>query len=239
MGAPAAVRIRHDLQTRLLQARLRTDEIFPLIHEKALYDRPIAERHRLIFYLGHVEVFDWNLLGRRAFGLRSFRPAFDQLFAFGIDPVGGGLPNDGPLDWPTHREIDLYNQRLREELDTAVDAALEHPSEGHPQLLEMLETAIEHRLMHAETLAYLLHRLPYESKLCDTQLLRIHSRHVKPDLVEIPEGEATLGMNDRNGELFGWDNERGEYTVSVPAFAIERHNVTNADFLRFVQAGGY
>jgi len=68
MGAPAAVRIRHDLQTRLVRSRAATDEIFSLIREEALYDRPIAERHRLIFYLGHVEAFDWNLLGRRAFG---------------------------------------------------------------------------------------------------------------------------------------------------------------------------
>src|SRR2546430_5966568 len=52
--------------------------------------RSIAERHRIIFYVGHLEAFDWNLLSRRAFGLRSFHPAFDQLFSFGIDPVGGG-----------------------------------------------------------------------------------------------------------------------------------------------------
>src|SRR5689334_8587283 len=116
MGAPAAVRIRHDLQTRLLQARSRTDEIFSLVREEALYDRPIAERHRLIFYLGHVEAFDWNLLGRRAFGLRSSQPALDQLFAFGIDPVGGGLPADGPLDWPKRGEVDRYNSGLREAL---------------------------------------------------------------------------------------------------------------------------
>ena len=213
MAAPAAVRIRHDLQTRLVRSRARTDEIFSLVREEALYDRPIAERHRLIFYLGHVEAFDWNLLGRRAFGLRSFRPAFDQLFAFGIDPVGGGLPADGSLDWPTRREIDLYNQRLREELDTAIDAALEHPSEGHPQLLEMLETAIEHRLMHAETLAYLLHRAPYDSKVAKSAKLHTHGKPLKPDLVEIPEGEATLGLSKANQETFGWDNERGECVV--------------------------
>ena len=218
MGAPAAARIRHDLQTRLLQARSRTDEIFALIRGEALYDRPIAERHRLIFYLGHVESFDWNLLGRRAFGLHSFQPSLDQLFAFGIDPVGGGLPTDGPLDWPTRREVDRYNLRVRESLDSAIESALEHPSEGHPQLFEMLETAIEHRLMHAETLAYLLHRLPYENKLGDSPRLLADGKPVKHDLVEIPEGEATLGMVDRGGELFGWDNERGEYVVSVPAF---------------------
>ena len=239
MGAPAAVRIRHDLQTRLVRSRARTDEIFSLIREEALYDRPIAERHRLIFYLGHVEAFDWNLLGRRAFGLRSFNPPLDQLFAFGIDPVGGGLPTDGPLDWPTRREVDRYNARLRDELDSAIERALEHPGEGHPQLLEMLETAIEHRLMHAETLAYLLHRLPYASKVTGKAPLRTLSKHVKRDLVEIPAGEATLGLNHMETDVFSWDNERGECIVNVPGFAIDRHNVTNADFLRFVQAGGY
>src|SRR5215471_20832323 len=228
MGAPAAVRIRHDLQTRLVHSRSRTDELFSLIHEEALYDRPIAERHRLIFYLGHVESFDWNLLGRRAFGLRSFQPAFDQLFAFGIDPVGGGLPTDGPLDWPTRKEVDRYNRHVRESLDSEIESAMEHPSGGHPQLFEMLETAIEHRLMHAETLAYLLHRLPYENKVRGKIKLHPHAKHLRPELVEIPSGEATLGSADTH--IFGWDNERGQCIVHVPSFAIERHNVTNGDF---------
>ncbi len=90
MGALAtAVRIRHDLHSRLLDARARTDEVFRTVREEALYDRPIPERHRIIFYVGHVEAFDWNLLAQRAFGLQSFQRTFDQLFAFGIDPVKG------------------------------------------------------------------------------------------------------------------------------------------------------
>ena len=38
---------------------------------------------------------------------------------------------------------------------------------------------------------------------------------------------------------FGWDNEFGELPVDVPAFTVDRHNVTNAEFLAFVEAGGY
>jgi formylglycine-generating enzyme required for sulfatase activity len=57
--------------------------------------------------------------------------------------------------------------------------------------------------------------------------------------VEIPEGHATLGLQNNNGEEFGWDNEFTAHEVDVPAFAIENHNVTNHDFLRFLQAGGY
>src|SRR5207249_11954122 len=87
------------------------------------------------------------------------------LFAFGIDPVDGGLPSDTAADWPTHEEVERYNRRLREELDRAIEHALERPEEGHPQLITMLEVAIEHRLMHAETLAYMLHRLPSDRKI--------------------------------------------------------------------------
>ena len=61
MGALAtAVRIRHDLHSRLINARARTDEVFRVVREEAMYDRPIPERHRIIFYVGHVEAFDWN-----------------------------------------------------------------------------------------------------------------------------------------------------------------------------------
>src|ERR1700757_4889234 len=109
MALAAAARIRHEYQLRLAHARGTTDDLFRILNEDALYERPIAERHRVIFYLGHVEAFDWNLLGQRAFGLRRFHSSFDQLFAFGIDPVGGGLPIDQPADWPSRAEIATYN----------------------------------------------------------------------------------------------------------------------------------
>ncbi|MGB6546605.1 MAG: DinB family protein, partial [Candidatus Acidiferrales bacterium] len=106
-----------DLLQRFADARARTDELFRIVRPEALYDRPIAERHRIIFYIGHLEAFDWNLLGRGHFDLAPFDAAFDQLFAFGIDPVGGGLPNDTPADWPRLAQVEGYNRRLRDTLD--------------------------------------------------------------------------------------------------------------------------
>jgi ergothioneine biosynthesis protein EgtB len=240
MGALATpARIRHDLHARLFGARLRTDELFRVVREEAMYDRPIPERHRIIFYVGHVEAFDWNLLGDRAFGLRSFQRTFDQLFAFGIDPVGGGLPSDTPADWPSLEEVESYNRRLREELDHAIEQALARPEEGHPQLITMLEVAIEHRLMHAETLAYMLHRMPAERKTGGPEGAVWRALRVKSQLVDIPSGTATLGMERAHGDEFGWDNEFEGHKVETPGFAVEKHNVTNHDFLRFIQAGGY
>src|SRR5580698_11454435 len=145
------------LQERLDSARQLTDSIFRLLKPEALYSRPIPERHRLIFYLGHLEAFDWNLIGRKTLGMASFHPAFDKLFEFGIDPPAGRLPEDQPADWPSTEEIGRYNARARQAIDRAL-AAGEAPK-------EIWHVAIEHRLMHAETFAYMLHNLPAERKI--------------------------------------------------------------------------
>src|ERR1700731_1411151 len=210
--------------SRIAQARSRTDELFRIVREEAIYDRPIPERHRIIFYLGHVEAFDWNLLAQRAFGLRTVQRTFDDLFAFGIDPVGGGLPNDRPGDWPERDEVEIYNRRLRNELDHAVEHALSRPAEGHPQLIAMLEVAIEHRLMHAETLAYMLHRLPTERKVRGPISPSHGAARMKSRLVEIPAGRVTLGLKYVTGDEFGWDNELESQEVDVAEFAIESGN---------------
>jgi len=36
-------------------ARQKTDELFAIVKSDALYDRPIPERHRIIFYIGHLK----------------------------------------------------------------------------------------------------------------------------------------------------------------------------------------
>ena len=237
--ATAARTHRNDLYARLLDARSRTDQLFGIVREEGLYDRPIPERHRIIFYLGHVEAFDWNLLADRAFSLPSFLPTFDQLFAFGIDPVGGGLPTDVPSDWPKREEIARYNRRLRDELDGAIEEAMSKPLHQQGMLRDLLEVAVEHRLMHAETLAYLLHQLPAERKIPFFHGIASGTSPKKSRLVDIPAGRGTLGLAQLNGSEFGWDNEFDPHEVQVPEFAIDSLNVSNRDFLLFLQAGGY
>src|SRR5437868_7436947 len=118
--AQREVAVRHELLDRLADARTNTDRLFDLVKPEFLYDRPIPERHRIIFYVGHLEAFDWNLL-REPLGLSSFDPTFDKLFAFGIDPIDGGLPSDLPKDWPTVEQVRRYTARLRETLDRALE----------------------------------------------------------------------------------------------------------------------
>ena len=111
--AQKKVEVPHQLLERLSEARVRTDEIFDIVRPDSLYERPIPERHRIIFYLGHLEAFDWNLLRDRVLGLKTFHADFDRLFAFGIDPVNGALPSDQPIDWPSVADARHYVKRVR------------------------------------------------------------------------------------------------------------------------------
>jgi iron(II)-dependent oxidoreductase len=236
--------IRHDLIEQLEDARRRSDDLFAVVKPDSLYERPIPERHRIIFYIGHLEAFDWNLLHARILGLKSFDPEFDRLFAFGIDPVGGGLPTDQPADWPSIAAVQDYVRKIRGALDDRLSETLLDPSCGTSDgfsLTTLLNVAIEHRLMHAETLAYMLHQLPLDRKVrgrVQKESPSVITPPVAHRSLEIPAGVVTLGL-ERGSESFGWDNEFEAHAINVPRFAIDQYKVTNRQYLGFINAGGY
>ena len=232
--------IQHQLLERISDARERSDALFRLVRPAALYDRPIPERHRIIFYLGHLEAFDWNLL-HEVLGAKYFHPGFDRLFAFGIDPVGGGLPSDIASDWPSLDTVRDYVGKVR----SALDEKLTHKAlEPHAvtrdgfSLDTLLNVAVEHRLMHLETLAYMLHQLPFDKKVRQVSAPTLTTPPVTPRMTEIPAGVATTGLS-RNAGSFGWDNEFEAHQTLVPAFEIVQFMVTNRQYLDFMSAGGY
>ncbi len=214
------------LQGELRRARAHTDNLFRLLKPEALYERPIPERHRLVFYLGHLEAFDWNLVSRHALDLPSFHPTFDRLFAFGIDPPEGSAEQDQPSDWPSVDEVESYNRRVRQVLDEVFGRVPE----------QFIHVAMEHRWMHAETFAYLMHNLPAGAKMPTPDPLHTTGAPPVPEMVPIAAGPATLGMRRNAG--FGWDNEFEPHTANVPAFSIGKYKVTNREYLEYVRAGG-
>ncbi|MDZ7637970.1 MAG: SUMF1/EgtB/PvdO family nonheme iron enzyme [Bryobacterales bacterium] len=212
------------LRSSLANARSASDRLFECLRPGAIYERAVSERHRFIFYCGHLDAFDWNLLGVSTLGLTPFRPEWDRLFAFGIDPESSDLPTDSAGDWPSEEELRAYCVRTRNAIDDSLESL---DPEG-------LRVAIEHRLMHMETLAYLLHNLDYSLK---------SGKHDEPltgghaplnSFVPISEGQVTLGQE---AGCFGWDNEFPRHTRDVDSFGIQKYKVTNGDYLPFVQEG--
>ena len=214
-----------DLTAELQNARAHTDSLFALIADQTLYERPIPDRHRLIFYVGHLDAFDWNQLARGVCGRPSFDPAFDQLFEAGIDPPPGQAPQDTAADWPAVAAVRAYVARTRAGVDDV----------WHRISAEMQQMVIEHRWMHAETVCYLLHQLDPTLKHGSSAEAVTHDANHRTDFIAIPAGATQLGQP--NG-AFGWDNEFPAQRPHVPAFEISRHKVTNAEYLRFVADGG-
>lgn len=226
------------LRAQLLQGRENTDRLFGIVRQDALYERPIPERHRIVFYIGHLEAFDWNLFREHLAFAPAFSARLDKLFAFGIDPVDGSLPRDAASDWPSLDEVREYVGKAREAVDALLDRVAHSGGPEHARQAELLvNVAAEHRWMHAETLTYMFHQMPYEKKHAQAQP-HAGFEAIANESVRVPAGSTTLGMR-RTETAFGWDNEFEEMTVEVPAFSIDKLKISNAEFSRFVDDGGY
>ena len=233
------VTVRQGLVERLMDARRQSDAVFELVRADSIYERPIAERNRIIFYVGHLEAFDWNLLHERALGLKSWHPEFDRLFAFGIDPVGGGLPDDRASDWPAVKVVRDYVAGARSRIDDRLAGGnIESGAVDGVSLNVLLNVAIEHRLMHVETLSYMLHQLAFEKKMRTSDVPEPRASQVRAGMVEVPAGPVVMGLT-RGEEEFGWDNEFEAHAEDVPGFAMDRGKVTNREYAEFIAAGGY
>lgn len=230
---------REALLDRYARNRARSAALFDLVADEAYYARPITLRHPVVFYEGHLPGFSFNTLVKRGLGGASIDASLEALFARGIDPHESQATQT-PAGWPSREVVRAFAGEADRRVVAALrEADLERP--GHP-LLERAEAVfaiLEHEAMHQETLLYMWHRLPFEQKR--------RPAHYRPEVggdppsqewVDVPAGRATLGVAP-DAQPFTWDNERPGCVVDVAAFAVERHDTTNAAYLGFVEAGGY
>src|SRR5438270_994055 len=214
-----------------------THELFTIPKADAYYDRPIPLRNPIVFYEGHIPAFAVNTLIKLALKHEGINGHFETVFARGIDPEDEHAAKTPTDFWPPRGDILAYG---READDLILRALCDGPIDDGavPQRIngEAAIAIAEHEQMHQETLLYLFHELAYEKKNPIAPLRRsgaVSPRDIVKDMVRIPAGEATLGGSS---DEFGWDNEFPRTRVDVAAFSIDRHDVTNSDYLEFVDA---
>ena len=227
---------------RYQRNRERSRRIFDLLADEAYYSQPIALRHPIVFYEGHLPAFSFNTLVKRALGGPSIDARLETLFARGIDPHESAARSGEPTEalWPSRDTVRAFaDEADRRVMDALENADLDRPGDPLLDGAEAAFTIVEHEAMHQETLLYMWHRLPFDRKTPPAGY-RPNTAGAPPrqEWIEIPPGSATLGVN-RGSIDFGWDNEFPACAVPVAPFAIERHDVTNQRFLEFVDAGGY
>ncbi len=134
-----------------------------------------------------------------------------------------------PLLTPTEARAYLSDVRGRvlDGLEAAADDAL------FPYL--MVE---QHEQQHVETMLA-THQLRTGEPVLGAGAVLPPGRVLPPDdAVTVPAGPFVLGV-DAEQEPASLDNERPAHVVDLPAFRIGRVPVTNAQWQRFVEAGGY
>lgn len=214
-----------------------TRELFTIPKAAAYCDRPIRLRNPIVFYEGHIPAFAVNTLIKLALKHDGIDSEFERLFARGIDPENEEAAPTPTDFWPARDEVLAYGRDADDLIFRALcDGPIDDGAVPQRRNAEAALTIVEHEQMHQETLLYLFHELPYEKKNLIAPLRRCGAtspREIRKDMVRIPAGHATLGGSRAD---FGWDNEFPRMRVKVREFSIDRHDVTNGDYLEFVKA---
>ena len=238
---------RQALVERFRRLRARTRALFALLTPEAYAARPIALRNPLVFYDGHLPAFAVNTLLKRGLGQPGIDEHLETIFARGIDPEdeARAVARGNPA-WPSRAVVQAYAAEADRRIEQALmEAEIDRPD--HPLLLgaQAAFAILEHEEMHQETLAYLWHQLPYAQKIKPEHYMTAPPRlgNTPPPQrkprgdVAIPAGPVTMGTDGR--WPFAWDNELSAHVQTVAAFAVDIDNVTNAEMLAFLDAGGY
>ncbi|MHC3993854.1 5-histidylcysteine sulfoxide synthase [Thiomicrolovo sp. ZZH C-3] len=229
--------IRHDF----LAAFSLFESLFELLKdENVFYRRSEPARHAMIFYFGHTATFFINKLVLAKVIDRRINPDFESLFAIGVDEMAWDDMDSARYDWPGVDAVRAYRAEVKAQVLELIDRLpLQLPiTQQSPWWVILM--GIEHERIHIETSSVLHRQMPLEYIRPSEQFSYCEASGPAPDngLVAIKGGSVQLGKGQKD-PYYGWDNEYGSAHRDVPAFRAARMLVSHAEFLPFVEAGGY
>ena len=221
------------------------EKLFEVItDDRAFYERPEPLRHPLIFYFGHTATFYINKLVT-AKATTRIDPTLEGMFAIGVDEMSWDDLNDDHYDWPSVDRVREYRRAVRERVDQLISEIDWTPPvrwEDLPAWAVFM--GIEHERIHLETSSVLIRQLetrwvrPHDDwPVCDTAETDPAAAPMN-ELLDVPGGTVVQGKS-HDAPLYGWDNEYGRLETTVKPFKASRMQVSNAEFLAFVEDGGY
>lgn len=171
-------------------------------------------------HLGWFEEF-WCLRG----GSRQTASLFDRADHL-YDSAEVAHPQRWSLPLPDPEATRRYLEQVRQRVIAGLESA---PSGGY-----FGELSAMHEEMHAEAFAYTRQTLAYAQPQPVTMPV---SGGPWPGDAEVQGGRFRLGAEPGDGFVF--DNEKFAHEVDIRDFCMSRAPVSNAQFIEFVEAGGY
>lgn len=214
--------------------------------ESVMYKCPDRLRLPLVFYYAHTAAVYVNKLMLAGLIKERVNLDFETMFETGVDEMSWDDTENyrmgGSYQWPAISDVVEYRRIVRNLILKVIeDTPLELPiTMDSPWWALMM--GMEHERIHLETSTVLIRQLPIELvtrpdgwKYGPTKA----DCTVKTNkMVTAATTEVTLGKPS-DFPSYGWDNEYGEVVCKVPPFQASQYLITNSEFLKFVEDGGY
>ncbi len=211
-----------------------------LANDEAFYLRAEPLRHPLIFYLGHTASFYINKLTIARLIDRRINPAYESMFAIGVDEMSWDDLSAKNYDWPSVGEVRAYRRQVKELVTEVIGTLpLSMPITWDAPFWAIM-MGIEHQRIHLETSSVIIRRLPIGEvrPLDGWEQCPLAGKAPGNSLLPVPGGKVVLGKTTDH-PLYGWDNEFGRRESEVWDFKASKYLVSNGEYLCFVEDGGY
>lgn len=220
---------------RFLNVRNRTEQICQSLKPEDVSVQPVEFVSPPKWHLAHTTwFFEEFVLSKSMENYQVFNDDFAYYFNSYYNNVGTRVlrANRGLMTRPTFDAILAYrahvNNHMAQFLNTEVDKEVYH----------VIEIGLQHEQQHQELLIYdikyiLGHQISFPTLEFDVKL---HPEIPDQEFIKIEEGVYDIGHKE---ECFCWDNELGQHKVYLHDFEISNRLVTNAEFIEFIEAGGY
>ncbi len=220
-----------------LETRQHTETICKPLEIEDYVVQPIVDVSPPKWHLGHTTwFFEEFILKPHKPNYRLFHEDFAFVFNSYYENVGKRvIRNDrGNLSRPGVAKVYDYRHYVTNEMK---DFLSEEISE---ELEKILLIGIHHEKQHQELLVtdikYILGNNPLLPRYNDS-FSENTSQSFQQKWIEMREGVYEIGHNNTNE--FCYDNELGRHKVYLQNYKISNKLITNAEYLEFIEAGGY
>jgi iron(II)-dependent oxidoreductase len=188
----------------------------------------------LVWDLGHIAAFEDLWLCQQAGGLEPLRADLADVYDATLTPRA----DRGDLAFLKHAEALEYMVAVRERALEVLSRA-DLSADGGRLTADgfVWDMLVQHEHQHNETmLQTLMLAMPGVFSPTRPPLPAPPPGLRGPDMVRVEGGSCLLG---RDPTGFAYDNEQPRHEVELDSFELDRLPVTNADYMDFVDRGGY
>ena len=234
--------VKNNTQTLLakyLKIRKHSELICSPLETEDYVVQPIADVSPPKWHLGHTTwFFETFILLPHFSGYKEFNPMYNFVFNSYYESVGARVirTDRGNLSRPSVSDIYAYRKYVDEQMKTYLNEAV-----LSDELFAVFELGLNHEQQHQELLLtdikYILGHNPL-FPVYNEQKDFGQKKDLKPnaEFISMPEGIYEIGFNATG---FSFDNESGLHKKYLEAYEIASLPVTNAEYLEFIQDGGY